>query len=355
VNADERLLVVSRRAPAARQGKGDALNAGYLVLAEHVRSRGIDPSMVVVGVMDGDGHLSLGAIQACLPLFDDERVGGVQLSVRIRDRRRLIAQFQDVEFWMISALSQFARSTTGTVSLGGNGQFTRLVALQALDGGPWSDSLTEDLDLGLRLIAGGWRITTTTRGYVSQQAVDTYRRLLRQRTRWYQGHMTCLGRLPKLWSAYRDVNQVALMEVTSYLLVPWLIVLPWSILQQWIFYQLAVRSGRGILATDVGPLKWRIGYLVMFYLISFLPNLLIGITYSRRTRAVSIGRALLLAHLMIIWNYVGYVATWRALGRMIRGRRGWVKTTRALEPDAGLIVPTPAPVLAVSPPGSKGT
>ena len=354
VNADERLLVLSRRAPHARHGKGAALNAGYRLLTEDVRSRGLDPSLVVVGVMDGDGHLSPGAVQACLPLFEDPRVGGVQLSVRIRDRRRLIAQFQDVEFWMISAMSQFARSTTGTVSLGGNGQFTRLVALQDLEGEPWSDSLTEDLDLGLRLIAGGWRITTTTSAYVNQQAVGTYGGLLRQRTRWYQGHMTCIRRLPELWGSYRQVNQVALMEVTSYLLVPWLIVLPWSILQQWIFFQLVFDSGGGIFATDIGPLKWRIAYLAMFYVISFLPNLLIGVTYARRTRAVSIGRALLLAHLMIIWNYVGYVATWRALGRMIRGRHGWVKTSRAAELDTDLGLPRPAAVLALSAGGSEG-
>ena len=103
--------------------------------------------------MDADGRLSAGAVTAALALFDGPRVGGVQLIVRIRNRRKLIAQFQDIEFWMISALSQFARSISGTVSLGGNGQFTRLSALQQLTGEPWSRSLTEDLDLGLRLIA----------------------------------------------------------------------------------------------------------------------------------------------------------------------------------------------------------
>ncbi len=170
-------------------------------------------------------------------MFSDPRVGGVQLIVRIRDRRKLIAQFQDIEFWMISALSQFARSMSGTVSLGGNGQFTRLSALQSLSGETWSKSLTEDLDLGLRLIAAGFRVTTTTSGYVDQQAVDTLPRLLRQRTRWYQGHMDSIRLLPQLWRS-NSVNEVAILEVTSYLLVPWLIVLPWSILQQWIFFQI---------------------------------------------------------------------------------------------------------------------
>ncbi len=280
--------------------------------------------------MDADGRLSAGAVDAALSLFDEAEVGGVQLIVRIRDRRKLIAQFQDIEFWLISALSQFARSMSGTVSLGGNGQFTRLVALQQLDGDPWSQSLTEDLDLGLRLIARGWRVTTTTYGYVDQQAVDTYRRLLRQRTRWYQGHMSSMRRLPELWRS-NNVSEVAVLEVTSYLLVPWLVVLPWSILQQWILYELLVGSGHGIFATGLHGLPWQVTYGVLWYVLSFAPNLLIGFVYARRTRAVTLKRAFVLGHLMIAWNYIGYIAVWRAVGRMLRGRTNWDKTSRTNE------------------------
>ncbi len=293
-------------------------------------ARGLDPEDVIVAVMDADGRLSTGAVNAALSLFDDAEVGGVQLVVRIRDRRKLVAQFQDIEFWLISALSQFARSMSGTVSLGGNGQFTRLVALQQLDGDPWSQSLTEDLDLGLRLIARGWRVTTTTYGYVDQQAVDTYRRLLRQRTRWYQGHMSSMRRLPELWRSH-NVSEVAILEVTSYLLVPWLVVLPWSILQQWILYELLVGSGHGIFATGLHGLPWQVTYGVLWYVLSFAPNLLIGFVYARRTRAVTLKRAFVLGHLMIAWNYIGYISVWRAVGRMLRGRNNWDKTSRSSE------------------------
>ena len=39
----------------------------------------------------------------------------------------------------------------------------------------------------------------------------------------------------------------------------------------------------------------------------------------------------MLGHLMIAWNYVGYVAVWRAVGRMLRGRTNWDKTSRTNE------------------------
>jgi 1,2-diacylglycerol 3-beta-glucosyltransferase len=338
-----RLRVLTRRGVESRRGKGAALNAGFPLILADVEARGLDPDAVIVAVMDADGRLSAGAVTAALGLFEDQRVGGVQLIVRIRDRRKLIAQFQDIEFWMISALSQFARSISGTVSLGGNGQFTRLSALRALDGEPWTRSLTEDLDLGLRLIEAGWRVTTTPHGYVDQQPVDTYRRLLRQRTRWYQGHMGSIRRLSALWRSNK-VNEVAVLEVTSYLLVPWLIVLPWSILQQWIIYQLIAGSGHGIFASGLGSLPWRVTYGLLWYVLSFAPNLLIGLIYARRTRAVTVRRALVLGHLMIAWNYVGYIAVWRAISRMVRGHTDWDKTTRtretALPAADGLLQPS---------------
>ena len=347
LDAPDRLVVLTRRGAESRQGKGAALNAAYPLVVEHARARGLTNDEVIVAVMDADGRLSQGAIGSALRLFDDHRVGGVQLVVRIRDRRKLIGQFQDIEFWMISALSQFARSISGTVSLGGNGQFTRLSALAALEGEPWSRSLTEDLDLGLRLIAAGWRITTPTSAYVDQQPVDTFPRLLRQRTRWYQGHMGSIRRLPELWRSTR-VNEVAILEVTSYLLVPWLIVLPWSILQQWIFYQIFTSSGQGVFATDLGGLPWQVTYAVLWYLLSFAPNLFIGFIYARRTRAVSLWRALVLGHLMIAWNYIGYIAAWRALFRIALGRNGWTKTSRSTEAPEDRPASTYAPAHLVA-------
>jgi len=338
IRAQHRLRIVTRRRPDARQGKGEALNAGLPVVVRDATARGLDFDHVIVAVMDADGRLSEGGAYAPLPSFDDPRIGAVQLIVRIRNRSKWICRFQDVEFWTISAMSQFARSLSGTVSLGGNGQFTRLSALLSLDGVPWSRSLTEDLDLGLRLAAAGWRLTTTATAYVDQQGVESYSRLLRQRTRWYQGHLSCIRRLPELWASNR-VSQVALIELSSYLFVPWLIVLPWSVLQQWVLVELAFGQGRGVFATGLGSPVWQIGYALLWYLISFLPNLVIGLVYARRTRAVGLGTALVLGHLMIAWNYIGYVAAWLGLVRMLRGRSGWDKTPRVRDAGAG---PVPA-------------
>ena len=97
---EARLMVCRRSGAESRKGKGEALNAAYPLIARDVVARGLDPEDVIVAVMDADGRLSTGAVNAALSLFDDAEVGGVQLVVRIHDRRKLVAQFQDIEFWL---------------------------------------------------------------------------------------------------------------------------------------------------------------------------------------------------------------------------------------------------------------
>ena len=63
----------------------------------------------------------------------------------------------------------------GTAGMGGNGRGDGLSALDAVAdaGGPWRDRLTEDQDLGLRLIAAGWkgRARQELRAVVEQQGL----------------------------------------------------------------------------------------------------------------------------------------------------------------------------------------
>lgn len=323
-------LVLTRTLPDARQGKGAALNAGLTVIRDEVRRRGLDPDRTLVCVMDADGHLSDGALRRVGPLFDDPRVGGVQLPVRIRNRRRLIERLQDIEFWALSALSQFARDAFGNVSLGGNGQFTRLSVLLALDSAPWSASLTEDLDLAVRMTLRGNRLVTTPMAWVDQQAITSWRRLLRQRTRWMQGHMSCA---PYMWRLLRSpkVSNSAAIETVLYLSVPWALVLPWSILFHLTWAQTIVsiaRYGLPIHATGVLPVTL---YCIYLYLVSFLPMVIAGLIYRRRDPTVGRIRSFLIGHLLIAGFYVAMIAAWRALFRILRGNAGWEKTLRQHE------------------------
>lgn len=318
--------IVRRELPDAQLGKGPALNAGFAELIRIVAARGEDPSKVIVGVMDADGRLSDGALHAVLPLFDDPTVGGAQLAVRIRNRNNWVTRFQNFQFWTMSAMTQLGRIRTGTVSLGGNGQFTRLSTLLDIGPQPWQPSLTEDLDLSISLISRGWRCLSTPHASVDQQGVETLGRLLNQRTRWYQGHMMAGRRIPELWRS-EAIGHNAAVESIMYLLVPWLLDLPWSIL-----YHLAIAHFGYQIAThgfDAGP-NTALSF-VLLYVVAFFPALITGVLCRRRDPQISWFQAALLGHSFVAMNYLSWACSWRALYRMLRGRNGWVKTDRTEE------------------------
>jgi 1,2-diacylglycerol 3-beta-glucosyltransferase len=220
--ATGRVLVVDRPQEVAGRGKGAVLNEGYRVLnrlleEDHRLVAGFGDD-VVVGVVDADGHLETHALHEVAKLFADPRVAGVQMGVIIGNSGEgLIERCQDLEFVGFTHLAQAARDRIGSVGLGGNGQFTRLSALHSLGRPPWTDCLTEDLDLGLNLTRLGWKIRFCRRTSVTQQGVRTVRAWLRQRARWAHGHYQCWHHVPKLLGA-TNVRLATRLDLTLYVL-----------------------------------------------------------------------------------------------------------------------------------------
>src|SRR6266567_2351646 len=195
--ADERVWLLSRKLPNARQGKGEALNDAIAQLVSSGRLAGRDPDDVIIAVVDADGPLDPHALADVTEFFADPAVGAVQIGVRINNRdRSTLARMQDMEFVIYTEVFQRGRRHLGSVGLGGNGQFVRLSALRSLGHAPWTRSLTEDLDLGVRLAAAGWRNEYCRTAAVHQQGVVEVKRLIRQRTRWFQGNLQTWRLIP---------------------------------------------------------------------------------------------------------------------------------------------------------------
>ncbi|MFC5907162.1 glycosyltransferase [Streptacidiphilus monticola] len=327
----DELVLLRRELPRARQGKGAALNAGLAVVRALAAERGQDPAQVIVCVMDADGRLSDGALARVLPHFDDPRVGGLQLPVRIRNRTSMLLWYQDYCFWALAAVSQCGRARLRTASLGGNGQFSRLAALDGIGAEPWSPSLTEDLDLAITLAVRGWHLETEPAASVNQQGVDTLGRLLRQRVRWYQGHMTAGRRIVEAWRSPHLSNAGAL-EIAGYLLIPWVVDLPWSVLFHIGWYRFFTRAPQLFSFVD-GWASGVIGGLV-WYALSFLPCLLGTWLCLRRSRGIPRWRAFVLGHNFLLMNYIAFVCVWRALFRILLRRNAWAKTVRLDERDS---------------------
>ncbi|MBP2402329.1 Poly-beta-1,6-N-acetyl-D-glucosamine synthase [Streptomyces netropsis] len=322
----ERVHLLQRHLPDARKGKGAALNNGIRHLRESGILDGHDPRDVIVCVVDADGRLDQHVVQSVDPFFDNPRTGGTQIGVRMYNRDKgLLARLQDMEFVIYGDIFQKARRYIGSVGMGGNGQFMRLAALDSLMGedgsGPWSDSLTEDLDLGVRLIAHGWTNQHCTAAAVSQQAVLDVRRLVRQRSRWFQGHLQSAGLVPTI---LRDIPTRPALDLLYHLSSPVLILLT-SLLP---LSFLVATAGTVVGSVQAGhPLispMWILGP----YVLSFTAAYAYGFVYHRRERDLGLLRAILLSHVFIFYGYIWFAAGWMGLWRMLTGKQTWLKTAR---------------------------
>lgn len=313
------LNVIRRRPPDARRGKAAALNHGYRALDGLLG--GADRDRVIVAVVDADGRLDPSAPRyAAAHFVSDPSVGGVQSLVRIYNRDRWLTWLQDVEFSIYGCLFQAGRNAWGTAGMGGNGQFNRLRALdQIAEGeGPWRDRLTEDQDLGLRLIAAGWSGRQELRARVDQQGLPGLRRLFRQRTRWSQGNLQAIGLAGAIWRA--PIGAVARLELLAYLLMP--------LWQTLVGLTLVAAIGLAIAGTAsfwTGGPWWQ---LVFFYLLGFGGTMLGCIAARAGGGPLSYLRGILIAQVYAFYSWLLWPVLVRSALRQLTERRDWTKTER---------------------------
>ena len=328
----DRTIIVTREAEVAGRGKGDVLNAAVeiitgLVNAEDPRLRGRLAADVVVCILDADGWLDHDAISQVVPMFREPRVGGVQLSVRMWNARAgFLARMQDIEFVAYGHVFQSARDEIGSVLMGGNGQFMRLSALNELGREPWTACLTEDLEIGLRLAQRGWRLRACPTACVSQQALVSPRRFVRQRTRWVQGHLSCWSHVPQLWRRRAELAPWARADLSLHLLLG-------------SYGVLAALQAMVTLALLVGVASWHGATFGQspavaaagFGLLMLVPVAIVGHAYQRYAEARLPLRALV--GVMTVYTAYHYLwsvpATASALTRIALRRHGWAKTSRS--------------------------
>jgi cellulose synthase/poly-beta-1,6-N-acetylglucosamine synthase-like glycosyltransferase len=320
------LHVLSRVPPDARKGKAAALNAAWRSLASGRWSQW-PRDRVITCVIDADGRIDPKCAPYVAAHFADPSVGGLQVLVRIYNRSRPLTWLQDIEFSVYGLLYQAGRTSFGAAGMGGNGQFNRLSAIDSLvdEGadGPYHHTLTEDQDLGLRLIEGGWRGVSDARTFVDQQGPRGIRPLLRQRTRWAQGnmqamrHLGAMTRLPRPW--------LVRVDLVCYLLQP--------VFQAIVGVAFAASIFLAIfdVANFWGDGGW---WQLLFFLILGYG----GITLGCLARGLSRGPAGILVTVLVVPVYAAY--SWmiwpvltRAAFRQLTRRRDWAKTAR--EPIGG--------------------
>ena len=145
------------------------------------------PAAALVAVVDADYVVARSYLADLVGLFTDERVGFVQTPQDYRDwRTSPFATMCYWEYWQFFAVSMALRNRRNAILMHGTMALVRRDVLEGVGG--WAEwCLTEDSDLGLRILAAGHQGIYVPQPYGHGLIPFTWRAYQRQRRRWVTG------------------------------------------------------------------------------------------------------------------------------------------------------------------------
>jgi len=200
------------------RGKAAALNRGLAA------ARG-----EVIVTCDADSYLDADALRHLVPLLAEPGIGGVAGQVRLFHPEGWLRRFQVMEYDYGQGLIKQAQwTTTGCVLVApGPVSAYRADVLRSVGGVP-DDTLTEDFDLTLKVLANGLRVAYQPRAVAYTEAPRTDAELRRQRIRWARGGLQVLRKSRRLIGA-RAAGLVGLFWLPYYM-ITWFAALPVAVL-----------------------------------------------------------------------------------------------------------------------------
>jgi 1,2-diacylglycerol 3-beta-glucosyltransferase len=169
-------LNVFRRSPQASGGKSGALNQVLPLIKGDI-----------IAVFDADAQVTPDMLLQVVPLFQKEQVGAVQMRKAIANAAENFWTKGQMAEMLLDIWFQQQRTAIGGIGeLRGNGQFVRRQALVSCGG--WNEeTITDDLDLTIRLHLDKWDIECVFHPPVEEEGVTNATALWHQRNRWAEG------------------------------------------------------------------------------------------------------------------------------------------------------------------------
>lgn len=141
----------------------------------------------LIGVFDADAHVSADMLKSVVAMFEASEMGAIQVrKAIINDEVNFWTKGQKAEMAVDSYYQQQRIAIGGMGELRGNGQFVRRKALESCGG--WNEqTITDDLDLTIRLHLDDWKIGILMTPAVGEEGVTNAVALWHQRNRWAEG------------------------------------------------------------------------------------------------------------------------------------------------------------------------
>ncbi|BFH72732.1 glycosyltransferase family 2 protein [Sulfurisphaera javensis] len=173
----------------------------------------------IIGIFDADTVPRLDILNYASTVFSDPQVAGVQGKlIPINVRESIIARFASLEE-LYYEYSIAGRARLGLfVPLEGTCTFVRKSALQEVGG--WNEySLTEDLDLSLKLASKGYKIVYLPSIIAWREVPVSLRWLIKQRLRWYRGHFEVTLRINRGRIDFRIIDGILIVSTPIFMIL----------------------------------------------------------------------------------------------------------------------------------------
>ena len=146
----------------------------------------------ILAIFDVDSVINPNAFRLALRYFEDLKVAAVQgRTFSINFRGKLLTWLVYLEEFWFSILMMGRRKLGLFTPLTGNCMFIRKSYLEEVGG--WDrDSLTEDVELSVRLVKHGYAVIYEKDIQCLQEAPTKLKHLALQRNRWYRGYLETL-------------------------------------------------------------------------------------------------------------------------------------------------------------------
>lgn len=145
----------------------------------------------LVTVMDADAIVQENALKLIVPIFQDENIGLVASSVKIKDPKSILEKLQWFEFLSATFIRRLMASFSVLFMTSGAFNVYRKSALE-LVGGFDNTTLTEDLDIALHLLQNFKKVQSNLDAVIHVRGMKTLKSFHAQRVRWNRGFFAAM-------------------------------------------------------------------------------------------------------------------------------------------------------------------
>ncbi len=286
-------------------GKANALNYGLQFCRGDI-----------VGIFDADNVVAKDALMNVTKYFDDAKVSAVQGRIHsINSNENMLTQFVAYEDLIWSEAYLRGKEVLGLfVSLRGCVEFVRRKVLEEL-GGFDESTLAEDIEISARLTGQGYKVRYAHDVWGWQESPSSLKPYLKQRTRWFRGHLEVAFKYGRLLG---NVNRRTVdAEITLFL--PLVAIA--SMFSYWFASWIVTSLSSFSVVLQVFSIFSMVGTSILVVLCGFA---IMYVSKPRRARGL-----LWVPFVFGYWCLESFLALYATLLIVFRRPRRWVKTEKS--------------------------